>query len=207
VTQYDPAKHHRRSIRLPGYDYTSPGAYFVTICVRHGECLLGEVVDGVMRLSDWGRVVQHYWQRIPIHFPHAELDRWVVMPNHLHGVLVMVRRGEASLSDPSPSQSLPSKARAPSEEPRAGDASPLLRPGSLGATIGNFKSVTTRRINRMRKTPGIPFWHRNYWEHIIRNEASLNRIREYIDTNPARWTEDQLHPEAAPNPFNRWPSE
>ena len=81
-------KHHRRSIRLPRYDYRSPGAYFVTICVRGGECLLGEIVDGEMRPSQFGRIVAHYWQRIPRHFRHVELDEWVIMPNHLHGILV-----------------------------------------------------------------------------------------------------------------------
>jgi putative transposase len=83
------------------------------------------------------------------------------------------------------------------------DASPL-QSGSLGAIIGNYKSVSTRRINRVRGTPGIRFWQRNYWEHIIRDEQSLSRIREYIQSNPARWVEDQLHPDAPPNAFNRW---
>ncbi|NIV36159.1 MAG: transposase [Anaerolineae bacterium] len=89
------------------------------------------------------------------------------------------------------------------DQEAARDASPL-QSGSLGAIVGNYKSVTTRRINRMRGTPGIRFWQRNYWEHIIRNDRSLNRIREYIDNNPARWPEDQLHPQAPPNPFNQW---
>ena len=77
-------------------------------------------------------------------------------------------------------------------------------PGSLGAIVGNLKSVTTRRINHVRQTPGFPFWQRNYWEHIIHDEASLNCVREYIEANPARWAEDQLHPEAQPNRFNQW---
>ena len=77
--------------------------------------------------------------------------------------------------------------------------------GSLGAIVGNWKSVTTRRINRMRQMPGVPFWQRNYWERIVRNENALHRIRVYIQNNPARWAEDQLHPGAAPNRFNRWP--
>ena len=88
MTRYDPHKHHRRSIRLPGYDYRSAGAYFVTICVLRGECLLGNIVDGEMQQSELGRIAAHYWQRIPRHFPHVELDEWVVMPNHLHGILV-----------------------------------------------------------------------------------------------------------------------
>ena len=179
MTRYDPRKHHRRSIRLPGHDYGSPGTYFVTICVQGRECLLGDVEDGQVLHSDLGRVVCTYWQRIPRHFTHVELGRWVVMPNHLRGIVTIVER-----SEPSPLQGPPS--------------------GSLGAIVGNFKSVTTRRINRMRRTPGVRFWQRNYWEHIVRNEASLNRIRAYIVDNPARWMEDQLHPEAPPNRFNQW---
>jgi REP element-mobilizing transposase RayT len=79
-----------------------------------------------------------------------------------------------------------------------------VKPGSLGAIVRSYKSAVTRRINRLRDTPGAPFWQRNYWEHIIRNEASLNRIRGYIENNPARWAEDQLHPETPANRFNRW---
>ena len=94
--EYDAAKHHRRSIRLPGYNYRSPGAYFVTLCIQGGEWLLGEVVDGGMRLSEWGRIAWSCWQAIPEHFAHVELDGWVVMPNDLHGIIVIVSGGEAS---------------------------------------------------------------------------------------------------------------
>ena len=86
---YDKRKHHRRSIRLPGYDYTSPGAYFVTICVHGGECLLGQIVDGEMRLSRFGQVAGQYWKRIPNHVAQVELDEWVVMPNHIHGIIII----------------------------------------------------------------------------------------------------------------------
>jgi REP element-mobilizing transposase RayT len=219
MTRYDPRKHHRRSIRLPGYDYRSPGAYFVTVCVRQGDCLLGEVVDGQMQLSAWGQVADRQWRRIPQHFSHVQLDEWVVMPNHVHGILIItgrvgVGRGEASTPTPtSPSgQSPPTNLPVVSGFGR--DASPLqgtvalpngAAAGSLGAIVGNWKSVTTRRINRMRHTPGVPFWQRNYWEHIIRTEDALHRIRAYIRSNPARWAEDQLHPDAAPSRINRWP--
>jgi len=198
---YDKVKHHRRSIRLPGHDYTSPGAYFVTICVHGGECLLGEVLDGGMRLSQFGQVVSHYWPRIPTHVAHVQLDEWVVMPNHMHGIIVIAGRGEASLAASSSGRRVPPVVSFPVDEAPAGDASPLLQPilqsGSLGAIVGNYKSVTTRRINRMRGMPGTLFWQRNYWEHIIRNDASLDRIRAYIQHNPARWAEDRLHPDTA----------
>ena len=103
---YDKKKHHRRSIRLPDHDYRSAGAYFVTICVHGWECLLGEVVDGEMRLSQFGQVVSHYWQRIPDHVAHVALDEWVVMPNHVHGIIVIAGRGEASPASASSTDSL-----------------------------------------------------------------------------------------------------
>jgi hypothetical protein len=87
--EYDAAKHHRRSIRLPGRDYRSPGADFVTICVQGGQCLVGEVMDGEMRLNEWEEIAWNCWQAIPEHFPHFELDAWVVMPNHLHGIIAI----------------------------------------------------------------------------------------------------------------------
>ena len=200
---YDRNKHHRRSIRLPDHDYTSPGAYFVTICVQDGECLLGQIIDGEMQLNEWGQVASHYWKRIPHHSDHVQLDAWIVMPNHLHGVIVIAGRGEASPAGASSTGVMTSGAADSQASVAARDASPL-QSGSLGAIIGNYKSVSTRRINRLRGTPGTPFWQRNYWEHIIRHDQSLDRIREYIGDNPARWLEDQLHPDAPPNQFNQW---
>jgi len=184
---YDARYHHRRSIRLPDHDYRSPGAYFVTICVYGRECLLGEVVDGEMRLNDWGHIAWDCWQALPEHFAHVELDAWVVMPNHLHGILV--------ITDPV----VGAQHAAPLPEPRTN-----VQPGSLGAIIRSFKSAATKRINQLRGTPGTRFWQRNYWEHVIRDERSLNRIREYIQNNPAQWAEDQLHPDVSLNAVNHW---
>lgn len=198
----DRKEHRRRSIRLPGYDYASAGFYFVTICARRGECLLGEVVDGEMHINDWGQIASQCWSRIPDHFQHVELDAWVVMPNHMHGIIVITSKGEASPASASSTDDLTSTEPQHQCKAPARDASPL-QPGSLGAIVGNFKSVTTRRINRRRDMAGTPFWQRNYWEHIIRNQASLDRIREYIEDNPACWADDQLHPDAPPNRFNQ----
>ncbi len=87
--KYDPQKHHRRSIRLKGYDYSQAGAYFVTICTQNRECLFGDIVDGEMMLNDAGQMVEQCWYDIPLHFPHAGLDEFVVMPNHIHGIVVI----------------------------------------------------------------------------------------------------------------------
>jgi REP element-mobilizing transposase RayT len=191
---YDKRKHHRRSIRLPDHDYTSPGAYFVTIRVRGGECLLGEVVDDDMQLNEWGEVAQDCWQAIPEHFDHVEPDAFVIMPNHVHGIVVITHR----VASVGAEHAAPLPARR--SQPRT-----KVEHGSLGAIVRSYKSAVTRRINQLRAMPGTPFWQRNYWEHIIRTRASLNRIRRYIETNPARWAEDQLHPDAPPNRFNQWP--
>ncbi len=196
VKRYDPAKHHRRSIRLKGYDYTLPGAYFVTI-VTHQRALLFD--DPVLR-----RVAETMWQRIPRHFPHVTLDEWVVMPNHIHGILVITddaRRGEASQQTDFSTDRAAQDGALSEKNPPSREASPLPpvgpSPGSLGAIVGNFKSVATRRINRIRHSPGTLVWQRNYYEHIIRNERELNAIRQYIRHNPARWAEDAENPAGA----------
>ena len=175
--------HHRRSSRLQGYDYSQAGAYFVTICTRDRECLLGEITVGAdsrvfpeMRLNDAGRAVQQCWIAIPDHFPHVELDVFVVMPNHVHGIVVIVDgRGTAC--------------RAPTAEQFGCPVS-----GSIPTIFRSFKSAVTKCINEMRGTRGEKLWQRNYWEHIVRNESELNRIREYIQNNPAQWELDKLYP-------------
>jgi len=175
MTRYDPKRHHRRSIRLRGYDYGQPGAYFVTI-VTHGRELLFE--DPLYR-----SVVETNWRRIPQRSPTVELDEWVVMPNHLHGILLIAAQPDAA-------------ARA-GEAPHPPKTEPLVKSppsGSLGAIVGTFKSVAARRINRLRKMPGTPVWQRNYHERVIRNERELNAIRQYIRDNPANWAGDRDNP-------------
>ena len=181
----------RRSIRLTGYDYTQPGAYFITIVAQNRACLFGEVVDGEMVLSPFGEVVDWCWKRIPDHFENVETDAFVVMPNHAHGVLwILECRGDAFPTADPVYPSVPSDEPDQLEQAYAGNASPL-RPGSIGAIVGNFKSITTRRINKMRRTPGAKVWQRNYYERIIRNERELNAIRQYILDNPKNWLEDR----------------
>ncbi|MGC8787350.1 MAG: transposase [Anaerolineae bacterium] len=195
---YNPEKHHRRSIRLPGYDYTQPGAYFVTICTQNRECLFD---DPVLRA-----VVETCWQAIPRHIPQVKLDAWVVMPNHVHGIIVVTHHPtsvgarhsqEISLSRNDlasyrANEFMPNQPRnaLPLPQPMAHGALPR----SLGVIVGNFKSVTARRINRIRHTPGMEVWQRNYYEHIIRNEGALQRIRKYIVNNLLRWELDIENP-------------
>ncbi len=165
-------------MRLKGHDYSQAGAYFVTLCTQSRECLFGEIVDMEMRLNELGRIVSECWDDMPKHFPNVELDEFVMMPNHMHGIiLITVDVGAKHLQI-------------------AANASPLhgTQSGSLGAIIQNFKSVSTRKINQLREPRGVTIWQRNYFEHIIRNDKELNSIRDYIAANPARWEEDKENP-------------
>jgi REP element-mobilizing transposase RayT len=144
------------------------GAYFVTISTHGKECLFGEIIGGVMKVNELGRKVRAVWDDLPIHYAHVATDDFVVMPNHVHGVVVM----------------------------RAGlKPAPTERHG-LSEIVRAFKTFSARRINEVRGTSGVPVWQRNYYEHVIRNEADCNRIAEYIANNPQRWMEDSLHPNA-----------
>jgi putative transposase len=172
-SQYNPQIHHRRSIRLSGYDYTQAGRYFITICTYNRQNLFGEIVNGEMALNEYGRIVAACWQELARHFPNITLGEWVIMPNHVHGIIV-IGRGEASAADASPLQ------------PNG------TQPGSIGAMAQNFKSVAARKINKLRGTPGTAVWQRNYWEHIIRDQQAYQRIAQYIINNPAKWDEDSL---------------
>lgn len=175
--RFNPERHHRRSIRLRGYDYRQPGAYFVTVCTWNRECILGEIVDGAVRLNAWGEIVWEEWFRTAQVRPNVVLyeDEFVVMPNHIHGIIWIVGNGDVGAQ----------RRCAPTGK------SINVLPGSLGAIVRAFKSITTKRINALRGTPGAPIWQRNYYEHMIRDEQSLNRIREYIATNPLRWHLDR----------------
>jgi putative transposase len=268
---YDPEKHHRRSIRLKGYDYTQPGAYFITICTQGRECLFGEIIDGEMHLNEAGQIVVQTWQDLPNHISNVQLDAFVVMPNHVHGIIIITDRaggigagfkparttmgpgsaggagstagpgsagagsvgagsvgsgsvGSGSVgagSEPAPTTIGPGPTAGPGSVAGSG---PTTGPGSVAVVVGSgsvgsgsvgagsepaptrsshglpeivrqFKTFSARRINELRGTPGTPVWQRNYYEHIIRDEFSLSRIRQYIAENPARWDADQENPQ------------
>lgn len=168
----------RRSLRLPGCEYRSSGAYFITACAHNWEPLFGVVVDGEMRLNEFGRIVQEEWLRTPIVRPYAAVDSFFVMPNHFHGILV--------LADEQPSASC--------GEGKYGK--PVT--GSVGAIVGQFKTAITKRINRVRGTPTAQVWQRNYFERIIRTEDELNMTRHYIEGNAAHWPVDPNNRPAVP---------
>ncbi|MCD6169906.1 MAG: transposase [Candidatus Latescibacteria bacterium] len=186
---YDPERHHRRSIRLKEYDYTQPGAYFVTICTYDRRYLFGRVVDGAMRLNLFGKIVRDEWFKTSqvrqnvVLYPHE----FVVMPNHIHGIVRIVDNIVGAQRRCAPTCRI------------------NVTPGSLGAIVRAFKSAAARRINQIRNTFGQPVWQRNYYEHIIRNEGELNRIRGYIVNNPPRWHLDRENLErVGEDEFDRW---
>ncbi len=179
--QHTPER-RRQSPRLAGYNYSQEGAYFVTICSFQRACIFGAIVGEEMRSNRYGSFVDGSWHNIPEHHPHVVLDEFVVMPNHIHGVLFLLGDGPPGDAGVAPTS------RGRSSGPSS---------GSLGAVVGAFKSAITRGINRMRGGPGVPVWQRNYHDRIIRDEAELLRIRTYIRENPLRWA---LDPENPKNP-------
>ncbi|MCL5279874.1 MAG: transposase [Planctomycetes bacterium] len=211
--RYDPKKHHRRSIRLVDYDYAQAGAYFVTVCAEDHTCLFGDVVGNEMRLNDAGRMVEAVWDELPGHYPGVETDAFVVMPNHIHAILLLSPnsvRGRAAGTDPRPHAVGPGPRACPlgprawqNEEGQPRGVAPTSdwRALSLGDIVQRFKTLTTKRYTdgvRQRGWRAFPgrLWQRNYFEHIIRNDHSLEQIRLYILTNPASWMLDRENPEA-----------
>jgi len=194
----DTLKHHRRSIRLKRYDYTQPGAYFVTIVTQERECSLGEIVHNEMVVSPMGKIVLDTWDWLASQYTYVTLDEFCVMPNHFHGVIVI---NDAGICKGDIDTDI-CRGGTDTDMGRGDTGADVCRGGSrtaptnttktkpLGRLIGAFKTVSTKRINEMRGTPGATVWQRNYYEHIIRNEDELGRIRTYIAANPASWQED-----------------
>ena len=173
--KYNPDKHHRRSIRLPGYDYSQSGAYFITICAYQRQCIFGDVIDGQMVLNQYGAIVADTYQWLCQRYPYWYTDEWIVMPNHFHAIMVLTDQPCRGVSRNAPTTN---KQRKP-----------------LGRLIGAFKTVSIKKINILRDAPGTTLWQRNYYEHIIRNQDAMDKIRQYIINNPRSWSIDQLHPD------------
>ena len=192
--RYDPARRRRRSMRLEGYDYSQVGAYFLTICTVDRRILFGKVVNHQMGLNEAGRIVEDEWLKSARIRAEIELDAWVVMPNHFHGILAIADvGGECNRRSRPDQRSLTAGVGVPDRgDRRVAPTGP--GPRSVGAIMAGFKSASARRINAFRGTSGASVWQRNYYEHVIRHEAVLNRIRQYIAENPARWAEDPENP-------------
>ena len=176
--KYNPKIHHRHSIRLPEYDYSQDGWYYRTLCVLGNKCLFGKFADGRIQLYQYGRIVDNCWKWLAQQYSYVHLDEYVVMPNHLHGIII-IRRNCGDGSRTAPTENMPKY-------------KPLSR------LVGVFKTVSTKQVNIIRKIPGRKLWQRNYYEHIIRNEEELNHIRRYITENPVNWRTDEETPNLQP---------
>jgi len=180
-SKFDPQKHHRRTIRLQGYDYSQVGAYYVTIVTYHRDCLFGEIVNDEMILNDFGKIADECWRAIPDHFLFVELGAYVIMPNHVHGIIVITHDRRGTIY------------RAPAME-KFGKPTQ----GSLPTIIRTYKAAVTRRIGRELNATSI--WQRNYYEHIIRDEKDLQNKTDYIEANPMLWDKDDNNPRNAQLP-------
>lgn len=197
---YNPNIHHRHSIRLRGYNYSQAGAYFVTICTQHRLCLFGEIVDRTMMLNVAGQRVETVWQELPHRFPQIVMDAFVVMPNHMHGIIVITDSDNPNQIPSDRAIPEPSLVRAPFMGAHTlSDRTVHTHAKTLGEIVGTFKSITTHQyaigVKQQNWTPfSGKLWLRNYYERIIRGEDGLNAVRQYIAQNPLRWAEDAENP-------------
>jgi len=174
---FDP--YHRRSIRLKGYDYSLPGGYFITLVAYQRESLFGKIIDGKILLSDFGKIVKNFWEAIPNRYDNVSLDSYIVMPNHLHGIIII----EEPLSNHDYSRIV-----------GAGYKPALIKRYPLSEIIRDFKTYSSKIINGKRKMQGVPVWQRNYYEHVIRDDTEMNLVRLYITDNATKWNTDNENP-------------
>jgi putative transposase len=200
-------KYRIKSMRYPNWDYASDGWYFITICTQNRAEYFGDVRDYAMDLSDIGRVTAKFWQEIPKHFPFTRLDEWVVMPDHLHGIIVIDKYDDNNRNE---NNHNPVNRRDVALQRLYGENANVLRipkyqknneihqffskispkPQSLSTIIRSFKSISTKTINQ--KYPEIDFaWQPRFYDHIIRDQKSLDEIRQYIHDNPEKWESDR----------------
>ena len=200
MTRFDPLRHHRRSLRLKGYDYARAGVYFVTMCAQHRQVLFD---PGPVR-----EMIQCWWDKLPDKFPNLETDTFVIMPNHIHGLIVLAAAGTTGADvGADPRVGPPSHDTGQSHGIAPTDTGHTDVGAHTGAPLPTivqwFKTMTTNEYIRGVKELGwAPFpgklWQRNYYEHIVRNERALNAIREYIRNNPLKWALDMDNPENFP---------
>jgi putative transposase len=174
---------NRHSIRIKGWDYSDNGWYFVTINTDRGKYLLGKIVEGKMILNEIGKIVENYFKQIPNHFENVELDVFQVMPNHVHGIIV-INKPRISISSPvgvyncKPLQNITNRKYFEKN-----------LPNTIGSMIRAFKTVVKTWCNK--NSYGYFKWQRNYYEHVIRNEIELYYLQTYIINNPLKWSLDK----------------
>lgn len=200
---YDPEKHHRRSIRLKGYDYSQPGAYFVTIVTKHRRRLFGRIINGLMKLSPLGYQAHCCWLEIPDHFPNVELGEFVIMPDHVHGIIIIVEPSGGGKClrghDSSAVQSGSNQERKLPSTRKPGTCHTAFRSPSqtIGSIVRGFKVGVTKWARTHTSIQNV--WHRNYYESIIRSERHMQCVTRYIRNNPAAWeARKSLHNDPLP---------
>lgn len=206
--KYNPQIHHRRSIRLKGYDYSQAGLYFITICIHNRECLFGEIIGRIqnvgvenfkplpqpeMKLNDAGKIANECWLEIPKHFPNAVLHEHIVMPNHVHGIIELMGN---DVTNAIPHVVGVENFQSLQHDTTNQNKFQKMIPRSIGSIVKGFKIGVTKWFRDI-KTEDFPpqrqVWQRNYYEHIIRNEQSYQTISNYIINNPAKWEEDKFY--------------
>jgi REP element-mobilizing transposase RayT len=192
---YDPEKHHRKSIRLKEYDYSKPNAYFITICTYNKECIFGAIINGEMQLNAYGKIVENEWLKTPAIRPYVLLDKYIIMPNHFHGIIII--DGVAMCRDTAPVSSRATEEVAKSRIPHIPTFEQFGRPTShsIPTIIRSFKAATTKQIREIQKTHRQTVWQPRFYEHIIRNPHELDQTREYIINNPLKWELDSENPD------------
>jgi REP element-mobilizing transposase RayT len=163
MKQIKPVILNRHSIRLKGYDYTQEGLYFVTICVQNRERIFGKIAEGKMILNDAGKIVEMVWNELPQHYSNIQLDAFVVMPDHIHGIIIITEYKSTHIES---------------------------RRHGLSEIVRGLKTFSARKINELHNTIGKKLWQRNYYEHIIRTETECLNIANYIKNNPQKWEKD-----------------
>ena len=182
--EYNPEKHHRRSIRIKNYDYSKNGYYFITICSKDRECIFGNLNVGALlacaqnmiELSNAGKILDKHWNNIPNQFENVILDEYIIMPNHIHGIII-IDKDRAHDKDRAQASSAPTIGK-------------IMRSFKSKSAMEYLKHIQNNDFNLSRK-----IWQRNYYEHIIRDDNELEKIREYIVNNPYKWDEDKDNPE------------
>jgi putative transposase len=173
---------HRRSIRIQGFDYAQPGSYFITICAWDKKLIFGKITNGEVTLSHLGEIARKELEKLPHRFTNINLDCFVVMPNHIHILITISNDGGITGSD----------------LPGVQEAFKKPVPGSVPTIVRAYKAAVTQRVSALRNAPVSIVWHRNYYEHVVRNEGERERIFLYINSNPAQWDSDEENPVRRP---------
>lgn len=189
------------STRLPDWDYSSPGYYFITICVKNRVCCLGKINNGQIILSTQGKIATDYWFDLKNHYTHVALDAFVVMPNRIHGIMEIKNNNtvETIHDHAQPPEHAPAETIHELSLPQLKNDPKQRRKMLLSKIIGRFNMQSSKQINLLQNTAGHPFWQSRCFDHVIRNKKTLNKIRQHIVNHPVKWAMDKYNPEKRQN--------